>query len=181
MEEVTVRAVREHEWRNVRELRLAALRDEVAAIAFVDTIESALARPDTFWQERTRDASVEAGPKAAARQFVAITGADVWIGSVTVLVEKPGETDFEGAEITRPAAALVGVYLDKSARGRGILQSMFESALDWARERGLPHARLYVHADNLRAQKAYVRAGFSPTGKALTGSLGAEIEMARSV
>ena len=33
----TIRAVRAHEWREIRALRLAALQDEVAAIAFLDT------------------------------------------------------------------------------------------------------------------------------------------------
>jgi RimJ/RimL family protein N-acetyltransferase len=179
MEEITVRAVHDHEWREVRALRLRALQDEVAAIAFVDTFEAASLRPDEFWQQRTSGASVEAGEDAHGRQFVATSADGTWIGSLTVLVERVGEKDFEGDEILAPAGAIVGVYLDPAYRGRGIIDRLFASAVHWVRERDLGRARLYVHADNLRAQKAYERAGFSPTGKTLQGSLGAELEMAR--
>jgi len=179
MEEITVRPVHDHEWREVRALRLRALQDEVAAIAFMDTFEVASQRPDEFWQQRTIGASIEAGENAHGRQFVAISADGTWIGSVTVLVERVGEKDFEGAEIQRSAGAIVGVYLDPAYRGRGIIDTLFGSAVAWVRERELGFARLYVHADNLRAQKAYERAGFHPTGKALQGSLGAELEMAR--
>ena len=63
----------DHEWREVRTLRLRALRDEAARIAFVDKFEDASGRPDEFWQERVALASVEAGSDAGARQFVAVT------------------------------------------------------------------------------------------------------------
>ena len=179
MDEITIRAVHDHEWREVRTLRLRALQDEVADIAFIDTFEEASKRPDEFWQQRVAGSSVEAGPDARGRQFVAVAPDDTWVGSVTVLVERVGEKDFEGADIERAAGAIVGVYLDPAYRGRGITQRMFTAAVDWVRELGLDHARLYVHAENPRAQKAYEKAGFTPTGKTLAGSLGIEIEMAR--
>lgn len=181
MDNITIRPVHADEWREVRELRLRALQDDAAAMAFVDTFETASARPDEFWQLRTRGGSVEAGTDAPGRQFVAVTDEGAWVGSLTVLVEKVGEKDFEGADILRSAGAIVGVYLDPAHRGLGVIQSMFDTALDWVRERGLGYARLYVHTENLRAQKAYERAGFLPTGKSLVGAVGPEIEMARDV
>jgi RimJ/RimL family protein N-acetyltransferase len=181
MDEVEVRAVHDHEWREVRDLRLRALQDEVADLAFVDTYVEASRRLDEFWQQRAAGSSLEAGPDAGARQFVAVAADGTWVGSVTVIVERVGERDFEGVEITRDAGALVGVYLDPAYRGRGIIQRVMAAAVDWVRERELGSARLYVHVDNPRAQHAYEKAGFAPTGVTLLGSLGIENEMAREV
>jgi len=181
MQDITVRPVHDHEWREVRALRLQALQDDAAAIAFVDTFEVAAARPDEFWEQRTSAASVEAGTDATARQFVAITGEGSWVSSVTVLIEQAGKKDFEGNEILRSGGGIVGVYLDPAFRGRGIIQSIFDAAIDWVRERGLDYARLHVHVDNLRAQKAYEKAGFRLTGVTLVGSVGEEFEMAREL
>ncbi|CAN5149719.1 hypothetical protein BH09ACT5_BH09ACT5_07730 [soil metagenome] len=96
-----------------------------------------------------------------------------------MIVERAGEKDFEGTVIQTSGAGIVGVYLDPEFRGRGIIQQMFDAALYWARERGLPSLRLYVHADNLRAQRAYDKAGFRRTGTTFIGSVGLEVEMAR--
>lgn len=181
MPPITIRPVHAHEWREVRVLRLHALQDEAAAIAFVDNFEDATSRPDEFWQQRVALASVEAGSDAGARQFIAVTEDGAWIGSVTVLVEQAGETDFEGAVIERSAGGIVGVYLDPAFRGTGVIKNLLDAAIDWIRERDLDYARLYVHSENTRAQKAYEKAGFHPTGTALVGSIGPEIEMARDV
>ena len=181
MASVTVRAVHDHEWRETRDLRLRSLQDEVAAIAFVDNFESASAKPDEFWQERAAGSSLEAGTDAPARQFAAVTEDGTWVGSLTVLIEQAGDKDFEGAVVERSAGAVVGVYLDPAFRGAGIIQTMLDMAVEWLQLRGLDHARLYVHADNLRAQRAYEKSGFHPTGKTLLGSVGEEIEMARDV
>lgn len=181
MDAIAVRPVHDHEWREVRALRLRALQDEAAHIAFVDNFDDAFSRPDEFWQQRTIRASLEAGADADARQFVAVMGDGTWIGTVTVIVEHVGDKDFEGSEIGRPGGAIVGVYLDPAFRGRGMTQSLFDAALDWVRERDIDWVRLYVHGENLRAQKAYERAGFRPTGTSLLGSIGFEIEMARDV
>ena len=96
MEKIIVRPVREHEWREVRSLRLRALQDEVARIAFVDTFEEASSRPDDFWQARAAGASLEARSDAAVRQFVAVTEGGTWIGSATVIIEHAGDKDFLG-------------------------------------------------------------------------------------
>ena len=60
-----IRSVRAGEWAAAKELRLAALRDPVAHLAFLETYEEAAARPDSFWQERT--ASAAAGVDKARR------------------------------------------------------------------------------------------------------------------
>ena len=86
-----------------------------APIAFLDTDELAEARPDSFWQERTAGAA----SGRAARQFVAEGPDGVWNGSVTVLVEEAGTTDFFDRAIERNQGHLVGCSCGPSSGGPG--------------------------------------------------------------
>ena len=166
----TVRPVRAHEWREARSLRLAALSDEAAPVAFLTTWAEATARTDDSWADQTAQSSADAGPGARARQFVAVHADGTWVGSVVALLD---------AVETPSGSNVVAVYLRPEHRGRGVLQRLLDEAAGWLRERGLGEARLHVHADNLRAQRAYAKAGFAPTGVRFDSSIGPEIEMAR--
>ncbi len=177
--DITIRAAHDHEWRELRALRLRALRDDAADIAFVDTLEDALSRPDEFWEQRAAMAPPEAPSDGVARQFVALTNDGTWIGATTVIAQRQGETDHRGREIRVSGGILVGIYVDPDYRGRRIADALIESALEWIREQRLGRAVLFVHADNVRARRAYERAGFLPTGVTSTGPIGPEIEMAR--
>ena len=179
MTQYVIRPVHAHEWREIKALRLLALSDEAAPMAFLESYEDASARPDEFWQDRARGSSVEAGAEAAARQFVAITADGEWVGTAVGLVEKAGDVDFHGTPVTRAGGHLVGVFLAPDHRGRGVLERLFEAAGGWLRTLGLDHVRLYVHADNARAQRSYEKAGFRPTGTRVSGSIGSEVEMGR--
>ncbi|WP_040338360.1 GNAT family N-acetyltransferase [Candidatus Blastococcus massiliensis] len=177
-----VRPVRAHEWREVRDLRLAALSDEAAPIAFLQTYAEAAARPDEFWRERSRDSSADAGPDAAARQFVAIAEDGTWVGSLVALVERAGDDDYAGTTIEEPGGGhLVAVYLHPEHRGRGVMEGVFEAAFGWLRGLGLPRVRLHVHEDNARAERFYARCGFSLTGAGFEGPHGWEREMAMTL
>ncbi len=167
-----VRRVRAEDWRRVRDFRLEALQDPDAAIAFLEAHAVAADRPDVFWQERARGAA--AG--AIAAQFVAEEGEE-WFGSVTVLRRKAGETDHLGAVLADARADVVGVYVRPSARGRGIIDALLSAAADWVRSLGDEALTLDVHAGNGRAQAAYRRAGFAPTGRRFTSQIGDEVQM----
>lgn len=52
-----IRPVRADEWCAARELRLAALRDPAAPLAYLETYEDALAQPDEFWRGRAERAA----------------------------------------------------------------------------------------------------------------------------
>jgi GNAT superfamily N-acetyltransferase len=177
----TVRPVHEHEWQQVRDLRLRALRDEAASIAFSDTYAGASVQPDAYWQERTSRASLEAGDSASARQFVALDATGEWVGSAVALLEVWGEKDYLGEIVERDGGAVVGVYVDPAHRGAGVIHQLLDAAADWVRAHGLDRLRLHVHAENSRAQRAYERAGFLPTGVSFTGAVGPELEMARAL
>lgn len=161
----TIRPVRAEDWPRVKELRLDALRDEVAHLAFLETYEQAAAEPDAFWQGRT-DRSAEGRD---ARQFVAELPDGRWLGTATVIVELPG-TKLFGLPAEVPQGHVVGVYVRPEARGTGLAQELLRAAADWAwalPDPHLHHVRLWVHEDNTRAEALYVKAGFTRTGESV--------------
>ncbi|MFE1962880.1 GNAT family N-acetyltransferase [Streptomyces sp. NPDC059479] len=177
-----IRAVQPEEWAKAKEIRLAALKDPAAPVAFLETYEQGLAHPDSFWQQRTADASPRNGARSG--QFIAEAPDGSWSGSVAVLIEEAGGSDFFGAAITQAQGHLVGVYVRPEQRGSGLLGALVAEALDWAwsrQEPQLSRVRLYVHEDNPRARAAYRKLGFVPTGTVVPfelDPLAKELEMA---
>ncbi|MCH0538490.1 GNAT family N-acetyltransferase [Streptomyces sp. MUM 203J] len=160
-----VRQVRAEEWPEVRELRLEALRDPVAGIAFLEKYEDAVAQPDVFWQGRAERAAEGGG--GDVRQFVAAGTDGRWLGTVTVLVERASGGVRFGAAAEEDQTHLVGVYVRPEARGRGVADALFRAAVEWSwalREPEVRRVRLYVHERNGRAAAFYRRAGFTPSG-----------------
>ncbi|MGW1076216.1 GNAT family N-acetyltransferase [Streptomyces sp. NPDC002537] len=154
--EHTIRLVRADEWRKARELRLTALSDPVASIAFLDTYEAAAARPDELWQER-----------AHTPAFIAEGPDGEWAGNVAILVEVPGGEGRFGAPAAMPQTHLVGVFVRPEHRGTGLAEALFRAALDWSWERTEPRierVRLHVHERNSRAEAFYRKLGFERTG-----------------
>ncbi|MEV3860565.1 GNAT family N-acetyltransferase [Streptomyces sp. NPDC050095] len=161
-EKYEVRAVRADEWRDVRQLRLDALQDPAAPIAFLETYEQALERPDSFWQDRAAGAS----HGTAARQFVAVAESGRWLGTVVTLVEEAGADDIFGYPVERRQAQLVGVFVRPEARGCGVTEALFTAASAWGFSlEGLERVRLHVHEDNARAEAFYRKFGFVRTGR----------------
>ena len=68
-----------------------------------------------------------------------------------------------------------------SHRGDGTIDRLLGATAEWAASAGATTLTLDVHADNLRAQGAYRRAGFAPTGETFTGTIGPELVMARAL
>ena len=172
----SVRRIRSDEWARVRQLRIEAVSDPDAAIAFLTDVAEEIARDDAFWQDRAAGGAV--GNSAA--QFVLIDD-DEWIGTVTVLRRSAGSVDHIGRTLSAPRAVVVGLYLRPSHRGRGGVGDLLDHAAEWAASFGDTALMLDVHADNARAQAAYRKAHFVPTGVTFTGPIGPEIEMAREL
>ncbi|KHK98397.1 acetyltransferase [Microbacterium mangrovi] len=172
----TVRRVRADEWERVRDLRLEALRDPAAPIAFLDTSAHAAVQPASFWIGRTTAAATE----RTVAQFVAERGGE-WVGSVTVIVRPAGAPDHLGRPVEARRADAVGVYVRPDSRGDGTIDRLFAAVLEWARGAHVPTLSLDVHVDNLRAQGAYRRVGFRSTGEVSAGPIGDELRMARAV
>ncbi|MEU4265707.1 GNAT family N-acetyltransferase [Streptomyces argenteolus] len=159
-----IHAVRADEWARAKEIRLVALRDPVASIAFLETYEQALAKPDAFWQQRT----AVAAEGIRTRQFVAEAPDGRWVGTASVLVERPAEGMRFGEAAVVDQTHVVGVFVRPEVRGRGVADALFQEAIDWSWSLTGPpieRVRLYVHASNLRAAACYRRIGFVPTGR----------------
>lgn len=174
-----VRRVRPDDGRHVRTMRLEGLQDPAAPIAFLETYEVAAAKPDSFWAERA--ASGAAGPACA--QYVAIAsaadGEEHWVASVTGLREEPGTADWAGRPVRHLQAHVVGVWVHPDHRGTGLLGRLVGEIEAWAAGYDIERLRLLVHEDNSRAQAAYRKIGFTPTGVIVPLEAGNEVEMAR--
>ena len=158
-----IRSVRADEWPAVKELRLAALRDPLAHLAFLETYEEAVAKPDSFWRERTARAAVGMRER---QQFVAEGPDGRWAGSVVVLVEEAGADGALGNGSEVRQGHLVAVYVRPEERGRGLTERLFAYAVAWAWEvAGVERVRLLVHERNARAEGFYRKIGFVPTGE----------------
>ncbi|MCM3501894.1 GNAT family N-acetyltransferase [Microbacterium sp. P26] len=173
---VTVRRVRAEEGDRVRALRLRAVGDPAASIAFLTTLEQELERDRAFWDERAT-----AGASSDAVAMFVAEDADAWVGSVTVLVRLAGQVDHTGRPLIEGRADIVGVYVAPEARGAGAIDALLDAAARWTADRGFETVSLDVHVDNFRAQAVYRRAGFVPTGEKFTGPIGPELAMSRSL
>ncbi|MFD3652223.1 GNAT family N-acetyltransferase [Streptomyces sp. NPDC058620] len=162
-----IRAVRAEDWPLAKELRLAALQDPMAPVAFLETYEDAVARPDAFWQQRTDDAA----EGVAVRQFIAERPDGSLAGTVSVLVERPdGDTRF-GAAAEVDQTHVVGVFVHEQDRGNGLTDELFRTAIDWSwslTDPRIERVRLHVHEGNPRAAAAYRRIGFVPSGQSVS-------------
>jgi GNAT superfamily N-acetyltransferase len=158
----------------VKTLRIEAVNDPDASIAFLSTPADEQAHSDEFWDLRAANSSV--GDKAA--QFVAERDGD-WVGTITVLRWEAGSTDHHGHDVTAPRGDVVGVYVRPSERGTGAIDALFAAAVAWAEELGDTALALDVHVDNVRAQGAYRRMGFVDDGRRFTGTIGPEQGMTR--
>ena len=136
------------QWRQVRDLRLAALED--APDAFWSTVDEERDRPEHEWRawiERERSSLLVASTvdDGSAR--------DAAIAAVGPHHEEDG------------VAGLYAVWVAPWARGRGIGAALMEAAIDHAERLGYPRILLDVGDHNGPAIALYGRFGFEPTGR----------------
>jgi len=164
-----VRRTSETDWPNVRALRLEMLAD--TPLAYGETLETALARPEAEWRMRAARGD---GPGTTA--VAAIDGdTGQWIGTMGGFLGGFGST----------GPLLVGVYVAPGSRGRtsGVADALLDAIEDWARGHGTTLS-LHVHEDNARAITFYERRGFTYTGRSAPYDLAPsrlELEMRREL
>ena len=152
---VQIRRVRPEEWRQLRELRLDALRD--APYAFVTRLETALSHPDEEWRARTAWAT-----------FVAAEGS-LLVRMATWMPKEPSD-----------GAVLLQMYVRPDARGTGVAARLVDAVVGWARSENLARTELGVNSGNERAARLYARCGFERTGERIHhDAYGDDIRMAR--
>lgn len=150
---VDLRRLLATEWRELRDLRLHALRD--APLAFGSTYEREVAYTDEHWQREA--AAAEAGISEV--DIVAVVdGAHV--GMARGYVGSADEPD------PRPVVWLIAVYVDPAWRGKGLGRSLSEKVVAWARECDVGEVLLHVADWNTPARRAYESLGSGPPANA---------------
>lgn len=137
-----IRRTSARDWRELRELRLAALRDPVAVVAFYEPYEKAARLTRRDWERRA------SGELEGTVTFVGEWEDGRFSGMLTAFT-------------TSRCARVVSVYLLPEHRGSGLAAELMRAVVDWADGR---EVRLHVHQDNERAARFYAAMGFRPTG-----------------
>jgi ribosomal protein S18 acetylase RimI-like enzyme len=145
---VDIREVRPAEWRSLKRLRLRALKTDPDA--FGRTLDEERAQPDTAWQEW----AAEGWGLGAQATFVAVDG-DRWLG-IGVCVIPRAETR---------TATVFAMWVDPSARRRGVGQQLLRALTEWASSREAEELLLEVIEGNTGALSLYEGAGFNASGK----------------
>lgn len=146
-----VRRVRADEWRQMREIRLEALKD--TPIGFGEYYEDALAKSEDVWREQAR----KVAESEAAALFVAARENGRFAGTAGVYAPEASGREF----------VLYSVYVTPEFRGteRCTAARLFDAAISWARVTGGAEiVSLEVHEANDRARAFYRRYGFVETG-----------------
>lgn len=142
-----VEALAEDDWRRLRALRFAALRE--APDAFGPTVDAARQEPEAYWRRW-------AGGGPAGRAIVLVATRD---GVDVALIS--------GSVDERAVGHIGAMWVDPSARGIGIAARLLRAMLDALPERGAVGAvRLWVTSSNEVALSLYERRGFRRTGTA---------------
>jgi ribosomal protein S18 acetylase RimI-like enzyme len=149
---IEVEVVGPDRWRQVRELRLAALADTPDAYGM--TLDHEQGQPETWWRERLQ--------REDAATLVASIVGERDARPVGLSVVGPWNGDAE-------AVGLFAVWVAPAGRGRGVGDALISVAIEQARGRGARRLLLHVGDHNEPAIGLYERHGFVPTGR--TGSL----------
>jgi GNAT superfamily N-acetyltransferase len=170
--ELVIRRTTEADWAEARDLRLEMVQD--TPMAFGETIETALAVPESDWRMRAAR-----GSAASSLGLAAIVDGR-WVGTMGAYIPKPDggallvgvyvSPDFRGSAYGRSGdggsdhgAPDIDGETTVVAPGPGVADALLSGIEEWARERG-DTLTLHVHADNTRARAFYARRGFVETG-----------------
>ncbi len=136
-------------WKEYRELRLRALREDPEA--FSSAYATAKDLPDDFWQGRLTKA---------------LKGEREWLLFARESGKLVGMIGAYIAEGTTDTATIVSVYVPAEERGKGISSRLMEEMLAvLSRKPRLKLARLAVNVTQLPALKLYKRFGFYEIGR----------------
>jgi len=151
---VGIRPVRADEWRRWRETRLRMLRDD--ADFFSTRYDDMVREPDAVWRDWVADAA--AGDK---KTLLVAEEDSHWLGVVGAF-----------ARVNPAEVQLISMWVDPTARGRGVARDLIRAVAGWTAERGSTRVVLFVQEANEPAQQLYERAGFRPTGDRTPASAG---------
>ena len=139
---VSVRATGPGDWEQVRNVRLAALRD--APSAFASTYEREAAYSEEQWRGWFGD-----------RFALFLAG----------LPDRGEPAGLAGVFDRDDEAALVSMWVRPDARGHGVGEALVSAVAGWAKSRHAGTLSLWVAQANDSARRLYERCGFTPTGE----------------
>lgn len=139
---IEVRRVEPDEWKLLREIRLAALRD--APSAFGSTYEREVEFDEDVWRTRI----------SASGFFLAFDGTEP-VGLAA------GYRDPDEPPAQRE---LVSMWVSEAARGQRVAGRLVDAVASWARDDGAREVALWVVIGNGSARRAYERLGFVANG-----------------
>lgn len=142
--------VQRRDWREYREIRLAALKDTPSAFASTWREEASLAPPQ--WMERAQRSQ----DGKTLTTVVAIDDAGRWVGVAGGYRPGYGAADAE----------LISMWVTPECRGRGISIKLVLAVLAWAEAHGASAIGLWVNKANPAAISLYNKTGFRRTGEA---------------
>jgi GNAT superfamily N-acetyltransferase len=145
-----LRRIHADEWRELRDLRLRALRD--APDAFGSTYEREIEYPDQDWLEW----AVDSGEGGSSITVIALDDGR-WIGMAMGAPHRDHPEE----------AGLFAMWVDPGARGAGVGRALIERVVVWAGSAGFAVLRLRVTVSNDAAVRMYARMGFSDLGDRL--------------
>jgi len=147
-------------WKEYRELRLAALKNEPQA--FGSSYERESGYPDEKWQQRLKEA-------AEGKRHILFAKLDKKLVAMVV-----GGRDFD--DNSSNVAYIWGLYTDASVRRKGIAKLLMSKMLEeLSKERGIQTIRLEVNVEQESAVKLYESLGFKKT-KAFLQRMGDGLE-----
>ncbi|MFB9412735.1 GNAT family N-acetyltransferase [Dactylosporangium matsuzakiense] len=149
---MAVRPLTGDDWRLKRDMRLAALKDSPAA--FISTYAREAKRSELDWRSWPAGGAFFAafGPPPGLRRRA---GCDVPLGIAAAWVAA-----------ARPATThLISMWVVPAARGNGIAAQLADAVTGWAAGRGHRTVELEIACGNTAALRAYLRCGFTPTGR----------------
>jgi RimJ/RimL family protein N-acetyltransferase len=145
-----IHTVRRNDWRDYREIRLAALKDALSAFASAWQEEASLTAAQ--WRDRTQRSQ----DGQTLTIVVAVDDTGRWVGLAGGY--RPGD---RGAD-----AELISMWVAPKCRGSGIGMELVCAVVAWAEGHGASPVGLWVNAANQPAISLYERAGFVRTGEA---------------
>jgi len=138
---VVVREVSPDDWKVLREVRLAALREAPQAFG------STYAREAPFTEEQWRG-------RINARSVTFFAR----------LPQSPEPAGLAGIYVEDGVPDLVSMWVRPSARGNRVGEALITAAADWVKSRDHDAVFLWVTEPNAPARTLYERCGFTPTG-----------------
>jgi GNAT superfamily N-acetyltransferase len=145
MNEISVHVLHEDDWREYRELRLAALQE--SPDAFLATYAEEATQQEQYWR---------GGVVRAHRLLAERDGAPVGVASVDMIEGAPRAADFRDLWVT------------PEARNTGVASRLVQAAVDQAIQDGCTKLYYWVSTENGRAIGFAINAGFRVTSERRT-------------